>query len=289
MKRYIFTALTVIMLLSLFVLSAGASESNTAAVESVVSESAAESEIESSDTVETSIVTNTESATAGDITESEAADVEELVSELISGSESKAQVVIGLAGLMGITVEDAEALIDSFIAFGDEHFEEDDLWTTLKADISTHPDKWLIVAFCALVFLALVIFLIRSVIKNTMIQTNTKIKIASIESHAAGVEKLVQEQKKELDEIKSEADELREMIGTAIQLILAETESVDSMKANSERSLELTGESVLQILQLLNIAMDRKVPIVSEKAKRLWYEDAVAKVKAKVGATEEEK
>ena len=274
MKRII-AAMAVMMVLCLFIVGAGAIESDVGAVGSDV-ESVSEGVFETSETV-----------AIGAITEVETADVEEIVSSLISGNESKAQAVIKLAGLMGITVEDAEALIDSFIAFGDQHFEESDLWATLKADVNEHPDKWIMIALISLAFLALVVFLIRSVVKNTMTQTNTKIKIASIESHAACVEKQVGEQKEELDIIKAEAEELREMLKTALQLLTAETVAVDTLRENSDKSLAVTTESSLQILQLLNIAMDRKVPIASEKTRKLWYEDSVAKIKSKAGIGEQ--
>lgn len=276
MKRIFIAAMAVMMVLCLFIVGAGAIESEIGAVESIASESATESEIEASET-----------AAADVITEVETADVEEIVSSLIAGNESKAQAVIKLAGLMGITVEDAEALIDSFIAFGDAHFEESDLWATLKADVNEHPDKWIIIALCALGFLALIVILIRGSVKNTITQTNMKIKIASVETHAAGVEKQVEEQKQQLIEIKAEADELRAMLVSVIDILSTEAAAVDSLKANSETSLQVTEESALQILQLLNIAMDRKVPIASEKARKLWYEDAVAKVKAKAGIGEQ--
>lgn len=268
--------MAVMMVLCLFIVGAGAIESEIGAVESIVSESAAESEIEASET-----------AAVGVITEVETADVDEIVSSLIAGNESKAQAVIKLAGLIGITVEDAEALIDKFIAFGDAHFEESDLWETFKADVNEHPDKWIIIALCALGFLALIVILIRNSIKNTLTQTNTKIRIGAVEDNVAGVEKQVGEQKQQLIEIKAEADELRAMLVSVIDMLTTETAAVDSLKANSETSLQVTEESALQILQLLNIAMDRKVPIASEKARKLWYEDAVAKVKAKAGIGEQ--
>jgi hypothetical protein len=275
-----------------------ASEAVTGEVVEAVSEKASDGEFEASGTVTEAVVT-TEAATVAATEEIVSADATiayseeiteidgEALVEIIEGSESKTQAVIKLAEMMGITVEDAEALIDKFITFGDEHFEDSDLWATLKADVETHPDKWIIIALVALAFVALVVFLIRSTVKNTLTQTNTKIKIGAIESHAAGVEAQVKENKAELDAIKAEADELREMLGTILELITIEREAVDSLKANSDTSLKVTEESAFQILQLLNIAMDRKVPIVNEAARKLWYQDAVAKVKARAGLTDQ--
>lgn len=279
MKRKFIAIMAVIMALALLTVGAGATEGDSGTVESLETENATESVFEGSETV-------AEVESVLDSTAAESYIDEDILDELISGSESKTQAIIKLAELMGITVEDAEALIDKFITFGDEHFEESDLWATLKADVGLHPDKWIMIALIALAFVALVVFLIRSVIKNTLTQTNTKIKIAAIESHASGVEEKVMEQKAELDEIKAEALEMREILDTILQTLIAESEAVGSLKENSDTSLKLSEESAFQILQLLNIAMDRKVPAVTPEARKLWYDNSVAKLKKAAGLTD---
>ena len=285
MKRKFIAIMAVIMALALLTVGAGATESDSGTVESLSPENATESVFEGSETV-----AEVENESTLDAIESETFAEsyidEDILGELISGSESKTQAVIKLAEAMGITVEDAEALIDKFITFGDEHFEDSDLWSALKQDVNLHPDKWIIIALVALAFVALVVFLIRSVIKNTLTQTNTKIKMASIEEHAKGVEKQGEELKVQFTALKEEADEMRETLDTVLQLLMSEAEAVGSLKSNSDTSLKLSEESAFQILQLLNIAMDRKVPTVTPEARNLWYDNSVAKLKKVAGVTD---
>ena len=285
MKRILTITLTVIMALALLTVGAGATESDSGTVESLSPENATESIFEGSETV-----AEAESESTLDVIESETFAEsyidEDILGELISGSESKTQAVIKLAEAMGITVEDAEALIDKFITFGDKHFEDSDLWSALKQDVNLHPDKWIMIALIALAFVALVVFLIRSVIKNTLTQTNTKIKMASIEEHAKGVEKQGEELTVKFTALKEEADEMRETLDTVLQLLMSEAEAVGSLKSNSDTSLKLSEESAFQILQLLNIAMDRKVPVVTPEARKLWYGNSVAKLKKVAGVTD---
>ena len=285
MKRKFIAIMAVIMALALLTVGAGATESDSGTVESLSPENATESVFEGSETV-----AEVENESTLDAIESETFAEsyidEDILGELISGSESKTQAVIKLAEAMGITVEDAEALIDKFITFGDEHFEDSDLWSALKQDVNLHPDKWIIIALVALAFVALVVFLIRSVIKNTLTQTNTKIKMASIEEHAMGVEKQGEELKVQFTALKEEADEMRETLDTVLQLLMSEAEAVGSLKSNSDTSLKLSEESAFQILQLLNIAMDRKVPTVTPEARKLWYDNSVAKLKKVAGVTD---
>ena len=285
MKRKFIAIMAVIMVLALLTVGAGATEGDSGTVESLSPENATESIFEGSETV-----AEAESESTLDAIESETFAEsyidEDILGELISGSESKTQAVIKLAEAMGITVEDAEALIDKFITFGDEHFEDSDLWSALKQDVNLHPDKWIIIALVALAFVALVVFLIRSVIKNTLTQTNTKIKMASIEEHAKGVEKQGEELKVQFTALKEEADEMRETLDTVLQLLMSAAEAVGSLKSNSDTSLKLSEESAFQILQLLNIAMDRKVPTVTPEARKLWYDNSVAKLKKVAGVTD---
>lgn len=285
MKRILAFTLAAVMVLSLFMVSAGATESDSGTAKSSSTENATESIFEGSETV-----AEVESESTLDAIESETFAEsyidEDILGELISGSESKTQAVIKLAEAMGITVEDAEALIDKFITFGDEHFEDSDLWSALKQDVNEHPDKWVLIALVALAFVALVVFLIRSAIKNTLTQTNTKLRMASIEEHAKGVEKQGEDLKVQFTALKEEADEMRETLDTVLQLLMSEVEAVGSLKSNSDTSLKLSEESAFQILQLLNIAMDRKVPTVTPEARKLWYDNSVAKLKKVAGITD---
>lgn len=308
MKRYIFAAFAVLMILSLFVLSAGASESVSGIVEGLESESASDGVFEGSETVDGTVIETVTNAIES-VTDSSPVIGEidsQAVAELIDGVGSKYEAVLKLAGLFGISIEDAEALVDNIVVFGDEHFEESDMWLAIRADITAHPEKWTIIAILALGFMALMVFLIRSVIKNTLTQTNTKLKLADIDDHEATVIEKLKGLKDEnasfkgsLDtvkeliegeyiELKKENADLKELILTIRELIEGESAAVDSLKANSETSLKVTEESALQILQLLNIAMDRKVPIATKEARKLWYDDAVAKVKAKAGIADTE-
>ena len=218
---------------------------------------------------------------------------DEAVSELIAGTGSKVEAVVLIAGLFGISVEEAEAMVDNFIAFGDEHFEDSDIWAAVRADASKHPEKWVIYALILLMLAAVAGVLIRCLIKNAMTQTNNKLKFKAINKHEEdtclklGEIKIlleeIKEKEAELDELKGENKELKELLQSIKELIEGESAAVDSLKANSETSLKVNEETALQIVQLLNIAMDRKVPIVSASARKLWYESTILKIKEKAG------
>lgn len=293
----ILIAVLVLIAISVTILNVSATDET---YEAVV-EGTEESVVEGAETVDETV---TEAPAVEDSAEESANVDAEILMDAVSGAQSKTEAVLKIAELLGISVSDAEVLVNGFVAFGDEHFEESDMWLTIRDDIVTHPDKWTIIAIVALGFIALLVFLIRGLIKNTLTQTNTKLKLADINDHEIDVIERLKSLKDEnaafkssLDtvkdlvegeyiELKKENEELKELLETVRGLIEGESAAVDSLKANSETSLRVTEESALQILQLLNIAMDRKVPITTREARKLWYSDAVAKVKAKAGLLE---
>ncbi len=315
MKRYIFAAVAVLMILSLCILGAGASDEvsgtdggfDSEIVSGSVSESVFEgqeataeegsgSDMASGEESIQDVEAPSEEATAG-------IDAGEL-NDVISNSQSKTEAIINIADIFGISVSDAEALVNTLVAFGDEHFEESDTWLIIRNNIIEHPDLWTVIAIVALGFIALVAFLIRCIIRNALTQTNTKLKLKDIDEHEQATDRkleLVDTDNKEIinllggikellegesAELKRENDDLKAILELIREAIASESAAVDSLKANSETSLKVTEESSLQILQLLNIAMNRKVPTVSEGARKVWYEDAVAKVKAKAGISD---
>ena len=83
-----------------------------------------------------------------------------------------------------------------------------------------------------------------------------------------------------------ESNIIHTVMHTVLQLLMSEAEAVGSLKSNSDTSLKLSEESAFQILQLLNIAMDRKVPTVTPEARKLWYDNSVAKLKKVAGVTD---
>ena len=77
---------------------------------------------------------------------------------------------------------------------------------------------------------------------------------------------------------------LNEISEMAVTMLSA----VDLLKTNSESALNVNIEQALQTVQLLNIALGRQMPHVSDSTRRVWYEDSVAKIKA-AGKTAAEK
>lgn len=224
----------------------------------------------------------------------------ENIAAIIGDADSRLDAIVKIAAAMGITLDEAEALLDKMVALGDEHLADSDLWNDIRADILENPDRWIIVALVVLMLIALVTFIIRGLIKNTTAQAATRANIIDIKENEAKISEKVNAATKKLFsiegehvEIKAEMYELRELaeqMQRVVDASKADTarihemaitmlSAVERIKAASASALKVNEEQALQTVQLLYIAMGRKLPTVSQSTRKVWYEDAVSKIK----------
>jgi hypothetical protein len=57
-------------------------------------------------------------------------------------------------------------------------------------------------------------------------------------------------------------------------------DKVEVIERNSANALKVNVEQALETVELLNIAMGRKLPTVSETTRKVWRDNAVSKIKA---------
>jgi hypothetical protein len=310
MKKIFIFIIAIILVTSLLTVGAMAADaaeatevedSTVTLEESFVSTESVDEVVTETETAEGSTDASTDAST-----EAETEDI----AAIIGGADNKLEAIVGLAGAMGITLEEAEAILDKMVALGDEHLGESDIWMEIKASILNNPETWTIVVLVALMLVALAVFLIRGQIKNTSAQAATKANIIDIKKNEAEMRTAMsaattklsaigrehESIKLQMDEIYQMAEDMlknvEESMATADKICEMATlmlSAVDLLKANSETSLNVNREQALQTVQLLNIAMGRQMPRVSETTRKVWYEDAVAKIKESATVSDEVK
>lgn len=300
MKKIFYYIIAVVTVMCLAIVPAFATDAETEAItEGEVVETATEAIGAVTETEQFSeIDTETETETEAD-TESETETTD--IVEIIGSSESRLDAIVKLAGTMGITLDEAEALLDKMVALGDEHFGEHDFWLNIRESIENNPDTWTIAILTVLMLLALVIFLIRGLIKNTTAQATNKMNIEDIKrTEAVNAQRLTEQSVKlsgienEHADIKAEIAEINarcELTQKATDIALSKVEDiltkavdmldkVEVIERNSANALKVNVEQALETVELLNIAMGRKLPTVSEATRKVWRDNAVSKIKA---------
>lgn len=307
MKKFICYIIAVVTVMCLAIVPAVATEAETEAitegevVETVTEAIGAGTETEQASEIDTETETETKSNT-----ESETETVD--IVAILGDADSRLDAIVKLAGTMGITLEEAEALLDKMVAIGDEHFGEHDFWLNIRESIENNPDTWTIAILTVLMLLALVIFLIRGLIKNTAAQATNKMNIADIKKTEELTSQKLTEQsakllriEKEHADIKSDiaeiierceetqnttdkaltkANEILQKGDEILQKAVDMLNKVEVIEKNSENALKVNVEQALETIELLNIAMGRKMPLASEATRKVWRDNAVSKIKA---------
>lgn len=300
MKKIFYYIIALVMVISLAVVPAFATEAETEAItEGEVIETATEAIGAVTETEQVSeIDTKTETETKAD-TESETETTD--IVAILGDADSRLDAIVKIAGTMGITLEEAEALLDKIVAVGDEHFGEHDFWLNIRESIENNPDTWTIAILTVLMLLALVIFLIRGLIKNTTAQATNKMNIEDIKKTEAVNSQRLTEQSAKLSGIENEHADIKaeiaeinakcELTQKATDVALSKVEDiltkavdmldkVEVIERNSANALKVNVEQALETVELLNIAMGRKMPSVSETTRKVWRDNAVSKIKA---------
>lgn len=239
--------------------------------------------------VETTIETELISEDTAEIETTVAVDVE--IGEELSFSET----VLAIADKLGISVEEAEDLVQSIGEFGDEYFSDTDLWSRVTADMDAHPAKWTIFGLLAALVLFLIGLLIKRVISDATTLSRIKITLKDIrkalfgdedEQSEGSIRAMIAAKNGQIDELGGQVAQLGSENAALVaktealeQCVLALNEVIRKLESNSDTSLKITEESALQILQLLNLALDRKVPVTTKEARALWYSATQNKIK----------
>lgn len=216
------------------------------------------------------------------------------VSDIIKESKTITDAIIKVANRCGITIEDAQDLVEDVMALGDKYLGETDMWVIIKNDAAANPGKYIVIALCFLMFVALIGFMLRWIVANIGQLRTLKLYLASLkksvdgddseEGKAFSLRGLItakNDEIKALEEkdsaIESEVIKLREQ---AERL----TQSAEEVLNNSKSALNITQETAIQIAQLLCIAMEKgKMPVLSSEARRIWFENTQANI---LGVTE---
>lgn len=321
-KKYLAIILAIFAVLSVIVVVAKATDAETVGAVEVQTDFVSEGSVVFPDPVETEAgAIETEAATmetaSVHVTETvyePIPEVSETVAEtdvlidideaeqIINSSGSLSEAILKVAERWGISTERAERLVSTVKSWGDEHLADNELWQALSADIVENPAGYILFAVVVLLLVTVIGLLVRRVISDmgqirSIKLDNAKIKQALLgddDDAETSLRALMTAKNKEVEAMKEEMAALRESVDVVDsefskvnESIDALSETVSSMKADTAKAADVSLETGLQITQLIGIALDRKTPIVSSEARKLWYDSSRAKLLERAGVTED--
>lgn len=293
MKRIICIVATIITACALMVIPAYATDTETVTVT-----------IEASET-QTVGKTTTE-AVAESVTET--ADVSEEVSEtlaidgevasdiinMIENSENKSDLILALVEKYGCTIEEAEEILNSFIALGDKYLAGNEAWIGFKKDIRENTQFWASIIACVIAILAIIggIFVLLGKTNPTV----RKAMFGMTEALDIG-RKQYEANSDALCEIKSiaaasaEKEALHEKIieqkNEEIRKLAEELKSLKESNKKERRNMLMAEAYNMRILKLI---CDRAAMPVSDKATiDMWYAKGIDSIKDELNASDIQK
>jgi hypothetical protein len=218
------------------------------------------------------------------------------VHEIVENSSSFSEAVLAIADRFGVSVEDAEKLVNDMKALGDKYLGESEIWVIIKNDMEQNPGKYVGVAMVILIILAIVAFMIKWIISNIGQMRVMKMDVASLKRSVDGdgddeegddkvksLRALICAKNNEI----SVLEEREAALEAEVQSIHGEMEKLitetGKVTKNTQNALGITQETALQIAQLLSIALDRgRMPVVTKEAKKMWYDNFQSRIKAAI-------
>ncbi len=290
MKKVIIIVIAILILIAISVTALPASATDTTD-EGVVTETAEDTTGEGvvTETAEdTELIDNSET-----YLEIQSEEAEEIVS-VIEQSGSKAEAILSLAERLGITTEEAEALINAVIDVGDEYLGETTWWVGFKNDVQQDIQFWTtaIVLICAVLAIVGGVFVLLAKTNPTMkkamwgmtesLKLNDQIKTENSQTLGDLKQIFTEAAKKEelFEEVIKQKEEYIEQL----------TEKIERLEAASAEERVNMVKAEIYNLRMLKLVCDRTAMPITDKATiDLFYAKGIDALKAELSPEDIEK
>lgn len=280
MKKTIYYIVIVMLVLAVLLLPISASESMTESVTEIETESASE------------IVTELTSEGASEaLTEAISID-EDAASEIIGiieDSGSKTQAILEIAEKLGITYEEAEDVLDTFLEVGDKYLGENKIWIGFKRDVQENLQFWVIVVVCALSVLTIIVMIFIQVAKTNPMMRKSMFGMDKALGYTEKTSNAILQTLGEIKSLHAEATEkeavYQKIIAEKEDNILKLEEKIKRLEEESKkekRNMVLTESYIFQILKL--ICARTNLPISDRAAIDLWKAKGIELLKEELSA-----
>ena len=247
----------------------------------------------------------TEAASEEIVTSVPSGEIAEDILDIVENADTKDQAILKIAEKLGITSAQAEDLIDSVIALGDEYLGDSSFWLSLKTNIQENMQFWVTALVC---FIAVVAIIIGAVVllaktnpalRKALRAVADALKItkesAATNSHTLGnIDRIIKEVKEQfevfLKETAEKEDALRSTIEEKDTYIAELVERMVAVEELNEAERKQMLSAFANNLRILKLICDRTPLPVSDKATiDLWCAKATQDLKNGLAAEDIQK
>ena len=210
--------------------------------------------------------------------------------EIIEGSETKAEAIIALAEKLGITVEEAEGLINSMLEVGDKYLGETKWWVGFKSSIEEDMQFWVMVAVIAVAALALLWYALSMRFKVASPVRRVDYALNSKDGLVDTVKKSCDENSQTLEKMLALAETTatqvaiyeQQLLQKEEELLKRDEEIVQLKEANKCERVHMLSAAAYN-LRMLKLLSDRTAMPLADKATiDLFYAKGIDAIKAEL-------
>lgn len=273
MKK-IFCAIMITLLMLTFSVTAFATESTKNVPET---EFATEVQTE---VVETEIQTEANKETSAEISKE---DFEDIIG-IIEDSDNRSDVIVAIVEKFGCSQDEAEDILDTFLALGDKYLGSNEVWVGFKKDIQEDTQFWTMVIMCAVAVLFIIggIFVLlgktNPTMRRAMFGMNEALSIGKkqYEENSQTLANML----KTVEESKKKEELYEEEIQKKEDAILALEEKIELLEEHNEKERKNMLIAETYNLRMLKLICDRTaMPITDKSMIDLWYAKGIDSIK----------
>jgi hypothetical protein len=262
MKKIICFVMVAIMLIVFGAVTVSATESTTE-IETVETVVETVEETEGATEAETTITINKEDASE--------------IMDLIENSEDKSSVILALIDKYGCSEEDAEEILQMFVALGDKYLDSNEIWVGFKKDIQEDTQFWIMVIMCVVTAITIILGVFVLLCKTN--PTMRRAMLGMVDTIKL-VREHVEASLQTLGDMRNDVANLKEELAQKEETILSLTKQMADKEASSELERKHMLAAAAYNLRMMKLIFDRMaVPIADKSTVDHWYAKGVESIK----------
>lgn len=262
MKKIICFVMVGVMMIFMTAVTVSATESTTE-IETVETVVETVEETEGATEAETTITINKEDASE--------------IMDLIENSEDKSSVILALIDKYGCSEEDAEEILQMFVALGDKYLDSNEIWVGFKKDIQEDTQFWIMVIMCVVTAITIILGVFVLLCKTN--PTMRRAMLGMVDTIKL-VREHVEASLQTLGDMRNDVANLKEELAQKEETILSLTKQMADKEASSELERKRMLVAAVYNLCMMKLLFDRMALPISDKSMvDHWYAKGVGPIK----------
>lgn len=214
--------------------------------------------------------------------------------DIIESTDNRSDVILAIVTKYGCTPEEAEEILNTFIALGDKYLGENATWVGFKKDVQENTKFWVTAITCGVAALALLVGALVLLGKTNPTMRRAMFGMADALKMSEQQVQVNSQTLEKMEKLFAEAMEKEEYFEKTIsekdEQIIALSKHIKTLKTaiKKERSNMLFAE--MYNLRMLKLICDRMtMPVADKSTIDHWYAKGIEAIKKELSAEDIEK